>query len=290
MLLVPYGEPAGRLADIISFHDRKGNSLLRVIQWKGALMIKARDGARTLEKGMTGAFASGQPAMIVITVMNEGMHVYLDGLKKGSLAWSGSLLSAGLDCFSIGNSPEGWNSWDGRLAFLVLLRGKADERVLTGQLTHAVAFERAIMAFYGFDETSGSIARNNASDFMHIMVPPSFRAFKKELLESPFEETLSQKKFDKSDGVLNLLGFLPFGFLVFAVLPERVPLFTRILAAVSAGGALSLSIELAQFWLPDRHSSLSDLVLNTLGTGAGAMAGTPLRRFIYRLKARFCRL
>lgn len=165
-------------------------------------------------------------------------------------------------------------------------RGKVDERVLTGQLTH----DAAIMAFYGFDETSGSIARNNASDFMHIMIPPSFRAFKKELLASPFEETLSQKKFDKSDVVLNLLGFLPFGFLVFAVLPERMALFTRILAAVSAGGALSLSIELTQFWLPDRHSSLSDLVLNTLGTGAGAMAGRPLRRFIYRFKARSCRL
>ena len=126
------------------------------------------------------------------------------------------------------------------------------------------------IAAYPFNESSGHIAMNMSSDSMHIVIPSFFRAFKRELLSSGFNE-IEQERFDIADVVVNLLGFMPFGFFVLAVLSDRMPFFWRFFSAVAAGGILSFSIESIQLWLPDRHSSLSDLVLNTAGTTAGVL-------------------
>jgi hypothetical protein len=71
------------------------------------------------------------------------------------------------------------------------------------------------------------------------------------------------------DALLNLLGFVPLGFLLVAALPGRRRLLLA--AAVLAGGLASLGIELAQTLMVERNSSLLDLVLNTAGTAVGAL-------------------
>ena len=41
--------------------------------------------------------------------------------------------------------------------------------------------------------------------------------------------------------------------------------------AIVVGALLSVAIEIAQLWVPGRHSSVGDLVFNTTGTIVGAL-------------------
>lgn len=81
---------------------------------------------------------------------------------------------------------------------------------------------------------------------------------------------------DPRDVLLNLLGFMPLGYLLALLLGGRA---RSLLWVACAGFALSLAIELAQSLTIERVSSLTDLALNTLGTWIGAwVAGARLRR------------
>jgi glycopeptide antibiotics resistance protein len=76
-----------------------------------------------------------------------------------------------------------------------------------------------------------------------------------------------------SDCIINLFGFIPFGF-VFSTLLFRLRSKFPIHFILLAGGAgflLSLSIEILQAWLPSRDSSAFDLLLNTAGALLGAI-------------------
>jgi glycopeptide antibiotics resistance protein len=85
--------------------------------------------------------------------------------------------------------------------------------------------------------------------------------------------------------VINLTGFFPMGFLLSAFMWHwRRPTFRkRLLLIMLVCGAISLTIELAQAWIPSRSSQMLDLILNTLGGGIGALLhGLYQRAFIGR--------
>jgi VanZ family protein len=97
---------------------------------------------------------------------------------------------------------------------------------------------------------------------------PAHLVFEKPLLSLPDSQSYSF-----SDLILNLLGFMPLGFLLYLRLfnTERLPARICLLCAVAVGFALSLGIEVTQVWLPGRDSSLSDLIANTVGTAIGGL-------------------
>lgn len=72
--------------------------------------------------------------------------------------------------------------------------------------------------------------------------------------------------------MLNLIGFVPLGFMLCAVVGRGEGAWRRYgwLAAVVLAFLFSLSLEVVQAWIPTRSSSLWDLVLNTVGAGVGA--------------------
>jgi VanZ family protein len=74
------------------------------------------------------------------------------------------------------------------------------------------------------------------------------------------------------DIVINVLAYVPFAFLVTAsLLPGHRPVVAAI-AGVVAGFALSLTLECAQSFLPGRIANRLDLLANTAGAVAGALA------------------
>jgi VanZ family protein len=76
------------------------------------------------------------------------------------------------------------------------------------------------------------------------------------------------------DLVSNLLGYLPLGLLIFgARVRSGAAASEGAWWAVAAGGALSLTMEMVQNWLPHRVPSNVDLALNVLGSAAGAALG-----------------
>lgn len=79
------------------------------------------------------------------------------------------------------------------------------------------------------------------------------------------------------DVTTNILGYLPFGFLmVFAVFP-RLRKWQALLFSVFCGLILSGSLESLQAFLPRRISSQVDWYSNILGTLIGALFALPLR-------------
>jgi VanZ family protein len=79
----------------------------------------------------------------------------------------------------------------------------------------------------------------------------------------------------RADILANILLYLPFGFFTIQALRRRAGAW-QVAAATFAGMALSTSMELLQFYVPGRDSSLADVGSNTLGSLLGACAGVLL--------------
>jgi glycopeptide antibiotics resistance protein len=75
---------------------------------------------------------------------------------------------------------------------------------------------------------------------------------------------------------LNIAGFIPLGFFftVYFSLVRPIPR-PRIMVVV-LGLTISLTIETAQYFLPTRDSSMTDVITNTLGTAIGVAFYQPI--------------
>jgi len=75
------------------------------------------------------------------------------------------------------------------------------------------------------------------------------------------------------DPAVNILAYVPLGFLWAAVFCARLPRLAAFLIACVLGAAFSLGIETAQAFLPSRVPSNLDLACNALGSLVGAAVG-----------------
>jgi len=133
---------------------------------------------------------------------------------------------------------------------------------------------------YVFDERFGERALDHAGGNNHLEIPSRMHIFKKKFLFS----TKTEFKFDRgfyADCIINLLGFIPLGFILFAIFIKLGGIFEKygVLIAVSFCFAVSLFIEIFQAWIPSRNSDMLDLIFNTLG----AFIGVTMYRFIILL-------
>jgi hypothetical protein len=78
--------------------------------------------------------------------------------------------------------------------------------------------------------------------------------------------------YSPGDVVINVLGFVPLGFLAMGLLADmrRTGFWQSLRWVVLFCFSVSLSIEIVQYFLPGRSSSLVDLLTNTLGALVGA--------------------
>ena len=83
---------------------------------------------------------------------------------------------------------------------------------------------------------------------------------------------LHDLSFSFSDVAINILGFIPLGYLMMSYFlssdrkQKKVPV---IFLSITACIGISFIIELSQYYLPGRSSSLSDLLFNALGAFGG---------------------
>jgi VanZ family protein len=83
------------------------------------------------------------------------------------------------------------------------------------------------------------------------------------------------------DVTVNVLAYLPLGFLAVAALHPRLRGTTAFLAAAAGGLALSLLMEAAQSYLPSRVENNLDVLCNVAGAAAGAALGIGLLPRLY---------
>ncbi|MEA2774574.1 MAG: hypothetical protein QOD93_7536 [Acetobacteraceae bacterium] len=74
----------------------------------------------------------------------------------------------------------------------------------------------------------------------------------------------------RGDLLSNILLYMPFGFLATHTSPGRAPAAVRALLAILAGTALSVGMELTQFYDEGRVTSMGDVYANAIGSTVGA--------------------
>src|SRR5665213_1085549 len=86
----------------------------------------------------------------------------------------------------------------------------------------------------------------------------------------PFLLTTSVKQIQKLDFFLNVLLFIPYGFGLSAQARKRgISRWTSLILALAGGAVLSYSVELLQFYIPERDSGWEDVFSNSLGSVTG---------------------
>lgn len=84
-------------------------------------------------------------------------------------------------------------------------------------------------------------------------------------------ENLRFQRTSRGDLVANLLLYMPFGLCLVLAWPAHWRRLTALVATVIVGTLLSLAVELLQAYAPLRVTSLTDVIINAIGTLAGGV-------------------
>jgi len=134
-------------------------------------------------------------------------------------------------------------------------------------------------ALYTFNPRSGNIVRNLVGNPLAVsqtvpeidlLIPERYTISDEKFLQPVWQEFHWEWGYWKNV-LINIAGFVPFGFFFYAYLSSARHLRHIELFTVIFGAATSLTIEVLQSLLPTRDSGTTDLITNTLGTCLGLM-------------------
>jgi hypothetical protein len=265
-------------APILSFFKIRPDEQFRLIQYGDTLLLEKKGGADAAELEIEHGLNIRQNTFFTITADKEQTLVYVNGvlaktsshfhLTPGDL--SGRLV--------VGAQPFDYDSWSGQLLGLAIYHRRLtatqalahyqswitdkDSARASGELEDA-------LALYRFDEHHGKLGHSAVAPGPDLLIPAAFTILEKRVLDLPWPAT-SEWSYWQSVAI-NIAGFIPLGFCFCAFL-HNGRIWRRVstpLAVIIFGAAVSLTIEILQFYLPTRDSSLTDVITNTLGTAIG---------------------
>ncbi len=220
-------------------------------------------------------FRQGKAMFVTVTSNGEQTSIYIDGALARPAApfplsrrdFEGDLIVA--------NSPMESNTWSG------LIRGLAfyDQELTPGEVHQHystwttkgrpdISQSEHPLALYLFDERRGSIIHSQVAPGPDLFMPRKFMVVDKIFLRSILKGFEPDWGYCK-DVLINIGGFIPFGFLVCAYLSLAGRIKKPGFATIVLGFAISLLIESLQYFLPTRYSDITDITTNTLGTCLG---------------------
>ncbi len=101
---------------------------------------------------------------------------------------------------------------------------------------------------------------------LYLVLMPKYFTF------LPDKQLLQITEFLPRDFAINILGFIPFGYLLMSrSRPQETASFGRYMAVALYGLLLSLLIEVVQYYIPGRTSAINDIVANGLGGIVGVL-------------------
>jgi len=163
----------------------------------------------------------------------------------------------------LGNSVYGAHSWEGELREVALSKaGRMNDPLLSYSMANI--FDEAV-------PNSGSVVGD-------LRIPRRFPVVERNFLAWPFNHQFETSSSFFKDVLLNLFGFVPFGFVVGLLVPYRSKI-KLIGLSILGSAAMSLCIEYAQTGMPSRSSSLLDLLLNIAGGFLGVILLVALIRY-----------
>ncbi len=270
---------------ILTLHNGDDESQLIMGQWLSSIVFMNGNDYENKKQGKKiwadTADADSNEVFVTVTSGIGGTSVYLNGkfVKKQKDLILKVPEGDSKSRLIIGNSIYGKSSWEGRVRGLAFYRDvfsghravlHYSEWMKDGNFRFAEKEKPWIL--YTFDEKTGMTAIDHGTGRNNLTIPKRMTVFKKAFLEASVEKLKTDNGFIW-DFIINLLGFIPFGFIFSALLFRirgKFPVYF-ILIAVCAGFLLSLSIESLQAWLPSRSSDAFDLILNTTGALFGSV-------------------
>ena len=125
---------------------------------------------------------------------------------------------------------------------------------------------------YVFDEKNGEKVMDRAGGNIYFHIPSKMKILDRKILSFSWRRPKLDVEFFE-DVMINLIGFIPFGFFLNATFAKAGKSFERhgILITIVLCFFVSLFIEVLQAWMPSRSSDVLDLVFNTSGGALGAL-------------------
>jgi hypothetical protein len=241
--------------------------------------IDARGICRTGQFAVRNVFESGRRVHVTIVLMAHHTLVYVNGALAVDSYLIGDSARNLTGRLVLANSTVVDSSWSGEILGLAVYpeRLSADQIArdykewTSGGMPKNEADETPL-ALYRFDEREGRVAHNAADRQTNIVFPDRYFVLHPRFL------TPAWKRFRFGwpgaeywqDVMINIVGFLPVGFLLLNYLAQSRAVRHGWMLAIGAGFLMSLTIEVLQWFLPTRDSDMTDVITNTLGTALGA--------------------
>ncbi len=284
-----------RIATLLALVDGDEPAALTFGQWSDTFLVRIRgssaDSHGYREVRAPGGLLIGQETLVsvridplrgttIFTGSAENPQTFSRSEVLPTAPFSGRLL--------LGCRQDGGGFWRGRYLGLVVQDGALsneeirEQRVrLSRESFTSPVRAHGVRAHYRFAAGHGESVHNFAVSgaLGPLQIPTRFVPLAPPFLLVPRLEALLTPWF-AADLLLNLLGFIPLGVLTAWWLREREGIQrTRILlVSLLLGACISLVIEVVQYWIPFRQSTLLDLAMNSLGALSGAALGLLRRR------------
>ena len=230
-------------------------------------------------------FRKGESVLLAITSTKLGTRVYSNGRLAGMFSEQAMSRNDLVGRFVLASSTVD-DSWRGDISALAiydreLTPTEVSRHFDSWTLNHQPDLNVALqpLALFLFNERTGWSVRNRVNGGVDLSIPHNYSVLHPALLNPVWVQYSHQGAFWGrwsfwKDVIINIAGFVPFGFTLLMYLSSVTPPAGRTAKAILLGFCLSLSIEVIQRFLPTRDSGMMDLVTNTIGTIGGA--------FLYR--------
>jgi VanZ family protein len=267
---------------ILAFYDPRSHRELALRQSDLDLEVIWRNPGQQARPSGTKLYVDdvlrrGKQVFITVTLGQGQTAAYINGMlarRASEPALSGEDCSGEL---VVANSPVENDSWSGKLRGLAIY---GRELTTAEVLEHyrdwtqvgrpqLIAKDR-VFALYEFQEGGGDRIHNQAGSDLDLNIPKRYVVPHEKFLEAPWKEYEPRWSYWE-DVLINVGGFIPFGFVFMAYFMASGQVRRPALKAILIGTLVSLAIEILQAFLPTRDSGCTDVVTNTFGTGLGVM-------------------
>lgn len=231
---------------------------------------------------LDGVFNSTSPMFVALTSNAHQTTVYVNGSPIEESSSLGFACKDLIGQLILANSTID-DSWSGQILQLAIYDGPLTSmQILEHYKVPTLRQERGqkeegLAALYPFDERFGTVVHNRIGSGADIDIPQRYLVLHPGFLTPLWNQQsyYATRPWVRGgfwkDIAVNVGGFVPLGFLFLAYFSmiKQTPRAT--ITVVFLGFAISLTIEVAQRFLPTRDSGMLDLVTNTLGTYLGVV-------------------